>query len=127
MEPAPSNPEPGMAWWFGHGMTGVAGVLALVASIAGAVHGIPKLLAVALAVLGGLFLVLTWKSLRERNRAAWAFLVSLSLMTAVSGLFGAPKLRNAAEIPLGAALLVPVLMTFTTIALASIRRHFRDR
>ncbi|MGE0870522.1 MAG: hypothetical protein AB7P03_18300 [Kofleriaceae bacterium] len=126
MEPVPTKPAPGMTWWIGHGMTAIAGVAALVASIAGSVHGIPKLLGVSLAILGGLFLVLTWASMRHKSRAAWAFLVSLSLMTAVSGLFGAPKLRTEAGIPLAAALLVPAIMVCTTIVLANIRRHFRN-
>lgn len=71
-------------------------------------------LAVALMIFGVVETVVSYFSLR-RLRAAWAFALSVNGTAFVSTLFGAPKIRDAAEISIGGAL-VPCVV-FGVLAL----------
>jgi hypothetical protein len=111
-------------WWFAHAVAGIAGVVSLVASVAAMSVGLPILMTAALAGTGAMFLVMGWHSL-HRSRSAWAFLFSLTLITAVAGVFGAPKLRDTAGVSLWTAMMVPGLLACVAVALGLCRDQFR--
>lgn len=74
---------------------------------------LPGALQVGLILIGGVQLCCAYYALRGA-RAAWSFALSLNGTAFVVFLFGAPKLRDAAEVPIGAAL-APALI-FATIS-----------
>ena len=112
-------------WLFAHGLAALAGICAVAATIAAATIGLPGSLTIVLAISAVMFVALTWHSMKG-SRPAWAFLLSLSLVTALGGVFGAPKLRDTADINLWTAMIVPGLMLCCTIALAVCRDQFRN-
>ncbi|RMH36834.1 MAG: hypothetical protein D6689_21740 [Deltaproteobacteria bacterium] len=78
----------------------------------------PIVFRVAVAATAVTQLGLAWASLRGR-RAGWAFFVSLQGTLAVVTLFGAPKLRDAFDVPLAVAL-VPAALFGVGCALAAL-------
>ena len=100
----------------GHGLAAVLGILALVAAVFSFRAGIQITLTVALAVSGVLLPSLAWLS-ANRSRAAWSFLLSLSVVLSIMTLFGAPKVRTLVGIPMMVALVVPLAFLFVLFAL----------
>lgn len=94
--------------WIGHVVTALLGITALVAAVFSYRAGIQITLTVSLAVAGALLPLLSWLSMR-RSRAAWSFLISMSVVLGIMTLFGAPKVRTLLEINIGVALIFPVL------------------
>jgi uncharacterized membrane protein YfcA len=104
-------------------LLGLGNVVAGVASIA---KSMPPVLATTLLLAGVLMPVLSWYSHRRR-RAAWAFLVSICGVFAVTYLFCAPRLAHAMSINLELALIVPTLYAVAASALISLRGDYLER
>lgn len=94
----------------GFGMAGLG--VYLIASGASAMP-----LNVALLLLGSTNAALGYLALR-RNRVAWSFALSLNGTLAVVFLFGAPKIRDAASLALGLAVMPAFVYALTTTLLA---------
>lgn len=85
----------------------------------------PFLIAVFQAAVGALFLRLTWVSWKQRDRAAWAFLLSLAGVLTVMLLFGAPQIRKAMDVPrLWYVMILPALMAATAVGLSRDRGSY---
>ncbi|HVK82477.1 MAG TPA: hypothetical protein VM513_00150 [Kofleriaceae bacterium] len=110
----------------GHALSAIAGLGAIVGGVATATAGVNVVLPITLFIGGALFLVLTWQSL-ERSRPAWAFLIAMCSVFGVVMLFGATKVRNHTGVGLYYALIVPGLLQVATVALALLRREYRER
>ena len=113
--------------WIAHGIAALAGLAALIASVAAFNKGITVVFPTTLAVLGVLFPVLVWKSVHERSRAAWSFLLALCAVLGLVLVLGSTKIRGALDIGLWTALIIPGLLTVATFGLAMLRADYRDR
>jgi threonine/homoserine efflux transporter RhtA len=65
-------------------------------------------LGIAVLILGFLETVLAWYAVK-RSRPAWAFALSVNGTSLLVFLFGAPKVRDASGLPIGVALIPPVV------------------
>ncbi len=74
---------------------------------------LPLALMAGLILIGGVQICCAYYSLR-RVRAAWAFALSVNGTAFVIFLFGAPKLRDAASIPIAAALVPAIAFALIT-------------
>jgi hypothetical protein len=110
----------------GHALSAIAGIGAIAGGIATGRADINLVLPIALFITGGLFLLLTWQSL-ERSRPAWAFLIALCSVFGVIMLFGSTKVRNHTGFGLYYALIIPGMLEVATVALALLRREYRER
>lgn len=85
----------------------------------------PPLVAVFQLAIGGLLLRLAYASWRQKDRGAWAFLLSLSAVLAGATLFGAPRIKAAMAAPgLWWVLIIPFLFTAQGIAFYTSRRDY---
>ena len=89
------------------------------------VSAMPGVLGVAVMIAGFLDALVGWYTLK-RVRVAWAFACSLNGTAFIVFLFGAPKVRDAAEIPIGGALLPAFLFGVLTLLLALGSEEFRQ-
>lgn len=80
-------------------------------------------LKVALLLVGGAHALLGVLALQQ-NRVAWSFALSVNGTLAVVFLFGAPKVRDAAEINLGLAIAPAFIFGIATMLLALSGRAF---
>lgn len=113
--------------WVGHIISGALGLASLVGAVASIRAGMPLALSVSLIVIGLIYPALVVLSLAFQSRAAWAFLSALCWVLGVVMLFGAPKIRNQIDIGLWTAMIIPGMLTVGGIALAMVRREYRDR
>lgn len=74
---------------------------------------LPGALQVSLVLIGVIQVVCGWQAIK-RSRAAWAFALSINGTAFIVFLFGAPKLRDAAEISIGLALLPAIIFAMVT-------------
>jgi hypothetical protein len=109
----------------GHALAGAFGLAAIVAGVAAVTRDMHPVLPGALIVAGVLLAVLVWRSL-EKSRAAWSFLIGMTATLAAVLLFGSTKLRNVFDIGLWTALIIPGLLTVTTVALTMVRDDYRE-
>ena len=116
---AESGTELDAAGWIAHGITAALGVLGMIAAYFAERSGIQSTLTVALIVGGGLLIALSYLSAMTRSRAAWSFVVSLSIVLAIMTLFGAPKIRTLVGINLGLALVIPALFLVAAVMLST--------
>jgi hypothetical protein len=102
---APVRPSPSATTKAGVVLGGLTGVGFAVLGVYLLATGsdFPAAMSVGLLLVAAIQIVCGVYSLR-RVRAAWAFALSLNGTAFVVFLFGAPKLRDAASIPIGAAL-----------------------
>lgn len=100
-----------------HALAGLIGVTALVGAAGAASKDFHPVLPIALGVLGGLILVLLYFSIATRSRPAWAFLVATCAVGALVTLFGATKIRNATDVSLYHALILPGILAVVTVML----------
>jgi hypothetical protein len=107
--------------WIGHAVPALLGLLALVGAFFSYESGIQPTLTVSLIVAGTMLPVLAWFSL-QRSRAAWSFLVALSIVLGIMTLFGAPKVRTLVGIHMALALVIPGLFALAAFAL-SVQSH----
>ena len=77
----------------------------------------PVPLAIALTVIGALEAITGWFALHVQ-RVAWAFACSLNGVMAVVLLFGAPRVRDLAEVNIGLALLPMFVFGVVTLLYA---------
>jgi hypothetical protein len=107
VEPAGSS-DLDAAGWIAHAIPAALGVAALIAAVFSQRAGIQSTLMVSLLVGGGLLIALSYFSVM-RSRAAWSFVISLSVVLAIMTLFGAPKIRTLVGIHMAVALVIPLL------------------
>jgi hypothetical protein len=109
----------------GHGVAVLIGALALVAGVAAIAKGLPAAMGVTLFVVGGLLVGMTPLSWAG-SRAPWSLIVAiLAVFTAVT-LFGAPTIHKEVGIPLGIALILPLVQIIGVIALATTHERYRE-
>ena len=117
-----SNPEMRVA-------AHVIGVLAGGTLIAGGVQamrvGMPSVLGVTMLLVGTTLAALTTISWDRWSRVAWSFMFSIEVVMAIVTLFGSPKVRNILHIPLGAAMVIPIVLIGGVIALSLIADDYR--
>lgn len=109
----------------GHLLALLLGALHLLAGVAAFWHEL-RVLGMTLIVAGLLMPVLAWYSYR-RSRPAWAFLVAICGVFAVAEFFGAPKIRDAADVGLWIAMILPGLNVVAASALVTIRGEYVER
>jgi len=83
-------------------------------------------LPIALGVLGALILVLVFLSFVSHSRAAWSFLISACAVGALVTLFGATKVRNAVDLNLYYALILPGILVVTTVMLIALADDYAE-
>jgi len=110
--------------WTGHGIPAALGIAALIASLFSYLNEIQVTLTISLLVVGALLPVLAWFSL-HRSRAAWSFLISLSIVLGIMTLFGAPKVRTLVGIHMGVALVIPALFAVAAFALSAQSHRYK--
>jgi hypothetical protein len=110
---------------FGHITAVLLGVLSIIAGFTALTKPLPATLGVTLLVLGVLLPVLAWKSL-QHSRTAWSFLISTVAVLATVMFFGAPKIAHVLGINLVASLAFPAVQIACVIALAGLRREYRN-
>jgi hypothetical protein len=110
----------------GHVLAALIGVASLVLSAFAFTSSLPRVLPATLFLLGVLMPVLAWLSLARKSRAAWAFLLAMTVVYATVLFFGSPKVRSLLDIGLWSALIVPGLLVVSTVALALVRREYRE-
>jgi intracellular septation protein A len=104
--------------WVGHGIPAALGIAALIASFFAYQSHIQITLTISLIITGAMLPLLSWLSI-NRSRAAWSFLISLSVVLGIMTLFGAPKIRTLIGIHMAVALVIPGLFALATVALAA--------
>jgi hypothetical protein len=108
----------------GHLIPTVFGIGYVLAAVVEFRLSAPRVLCVAMLVLGGVMLVLTWRSYRLRSRPAWGFLVAICGVCAAAQLFGAPKTGHALDINIWTALIVFGLFVVADFALVWLRSQY---
>lgn len=109
-----------------HGLAGLVGVAALAGSIAAGAKDYHPVLPISLGLLGALMLGLIYLSVTLRSRAAWAFLVATCAVGGLVTLFGATKIRNATDISLYYALILPGILVVATVMLINIAGDYAE-
>ena len=110
--------------WIGHGLPAAAGIASLVAAVGAWRSDMQATLVISLIVIGVLLPALAWFSW-GRNRAAWSFLIALSIVLGIMTLFGAPKVRNLVGIPLAAALVIPAAFGVAAFCLSALGHRYK--
>jgi hypothetical protein len=84
----------------------------------------PVLVGIFQAAIGALMLRLSYASYKK-DRAAWAFLLSLAGVLAIALLFGAPRIRDAMNVPrLWFVMLIPAVMSAVAVGLYGARKDY---
>ena len=113
----------------GHGLAAAYGVALLIAGAKIlATSPMPPLVGILLLGIGGLMLALAWASWKKLDRAAWAFLFSLSGALTIVMFFGTPRIRatlaNPDVPPLFNVLVLPAVMAAIAVACYRMRRTY---
>jgi hypothetical protein len=109
----------------GHAMAVVIGAASFVAGITALVKSMPGTMGITLIIVGILLPVLahfSWKF----SRAAWSLMISTLCVFAAVTFFGAPKIAAVLGIGLTLATLIPIVQVVAVIALAELRREYRE-
>lgn len=109
----------------GHALAAAFGIGAIVAGVAAISRNMHPVLPAALIAAGIMLDILVWRSF-ERSRVAWAFLIGMTATLAAVLLFGSTKVRSVFDVGLWTALIIPGLLTVTTVALAMVRDDYRE-
>jgi len=112
--------------WIGHIVPAGLGCMALIAAFFAQRSHIQPTLTVSLVVVGALLVGLAYASSVLRSRAAWSFLISLSIVLGVMTLFGAPKIRTLVGIPMGLALVIPLAFLAIVTMLGSMGHRYKN-
>ncbi|HUS30762.1 MAG TPA: hypothetical protein VMZ53_19765 [Kofleriaceae bacterium] len=115
--PAPQRPANAEARIAGHAIGVLAGVASLIGGVQALTHHMPPVLGVTMLLMSALLLALTALSFQHYSRIAWSFLSAILVVMALVTLFGSPKVRNLVHIPLGAAMVIPLVLIVGVIAL----------
>lgn len=108
----------------GHALVVALGAAALVAGYESFSHALPAVMTAVLFAVGLLLPTLAHFSWR-RSRAAWAYLLSLTIVFGIVTFFGAPKVRNALDVGFWTAMIVPGVLFVTVMALSMVRTEYR--
>ena len=111
--------------WIGHIVPAVLGFGALISAFFAQRTHIQITLTVTLVVVGALLIGLSYASSILRSRAAWSFLISVSIVLGVMTLFGAPKIRTLVGIPMGLALVIPLAFLAVVTMLGAIGHRYK--
>ena len=106
------------------GGTLVAAGVAVVGAVESYLAGLPSVLAVALLGIAVILFALGWSAARNRDRAAWAFLATLSWVLVIFTFFGAPLVRTRAGIDLWPVMLVPALFVIIAVGLYRLKPDY---
>jgi hypothetical protein len=109
----------------GHAMAVVIGAASFVAGITALVKSLPGTMGITLIIVGLLLPVLAHFSWRF-SRAAWSLMISTLCVFAAVTFFGAPKIAAVLGIGLTLATLIPIVQVVAVIALAELRREYRE-
>jgi hypothetical protein len=109
----------------GHFIGALAGAASLVGGAEALVHSMPPVLGVTMLIIGGALIALALFSFQSYSRIAWSFLNAIMVVMALVTLFGSPKVRTILNIPLGAALGIPVVLVLGVIALSLVADDYR--
>jgi hypothetical protein len=109
----------------GHAMAVVIGAASFVAGITALVKSLPGTMGITLIIVGILLPVLAHFSWRF-SRAAWSLMISTLCVFAAVTFFGAPKIAAVLGIGLTLATLIPIVQVVAVIALAELRREYRE-
>ena len=96
----------------------------MVGAVESYLAGLPSVLAVALLGIAVILFALGWSAARNRDRAAWAFLATLSWVLAIFTSFGAPLVRTRAGIDLWPVMLVPALFVIIAVGLYRLKPDY---
>jgi hypothetical protein len=109
-----------------HGLAVAFGAVFLGSGVLILMRGqMPALVGVFQGSIGALMLRLAWSSYKQKDRAAWAFLLSLSAVLAGATFFGAPRIKGAMDAPsLWFVLLIPFLLVAQAVALYRSRNEY---
>ena len=125
MTEAPRLHKPHEVAVAGHVMAVVIGAASFVAGIAALVKSLPGTMGVTLMIIGVMLPVLAHFSWRF-SRAAWSLMISTLCVFAAVTFFGAPKVAATLHIGLTVSLVIPIVLIVAVIALADLRREYRD-
>jgi cytochrome c oxidase subunit IV len=109
-----------------HGLAAAVGLMAILGAVGAGAKNYHVVLPIALGLLGALILVLIYFSLATKSRAAWSFLVSTCAVGALITLFGATKIRNATDVSLYYALILPGILVVATVMLINIADDYAE-
>ena len=109
-----------------HGLAGLVGIIALVGAAGAAAKDFHPVLPIALGLLGALILVLIFFSLSWKSRPAWSFLIATCAVGALVTLFGATKIRNATDVSLYYALILPGVLAVATVMLIALGDDYAE-
>lgn len=109
----------------GHGIPALAVLASFAAGIAAARADYHPVLPASLIVIAVVLVELIRSSLKG-SRAGWAFLASMCGVLATVTLFGSTKVRNALDIGLWHAMLIPGVLAGATAALILASDRYRD-
>lgn len=108
----------------GHALVVALGIAALIAGYESFAHALPAVMTAVLFAVGLLMPTLAHFSWRH-SRAAWSYLLSLTIVFGIVTFFGAPKVRNALDVGFWTAMIVPGVLFVTVMALAMVRTEYR--
>ena len=109
----------------GHVMAAVIGAASFVAGITALAKSLPGVMGVTLIIVGALLPVLSHFSWRF-SRPAWSLMISTLCVFAAVTFFGAPKIAAVLHTGLTLALVIPIVQVIAVIALADLRREYRE-
>ena len=109
----------------GHAMAVVIGAASFVAGITALVKGLPGTMGVTMIIVGLMLPILAHFSWRF-SRAAWSLMISTLCVFAAVTFFGAPKIAAVLGTGLTLALVIPIVQVIAVIALADLRREYRE-
>jgi hypothetical protein len=109
-----------------HGLAGLVGVTALLGAYPAAAKDFHVVLPVALGLLGLLIIVLIYFSLTYKSRGAWSFLTATCAVGGLVTLFGATKIRNATDVSLYYALILPGVLVVATVMLMNLADDYAE-
>jgi len=109
-----------------HGLAAAFGLAYIASAVTMVLRtNMPPLVAIFQATIGGLLLRLAYASWKQKDRGAWAFLVSMSAVLAGATLFGAPRIKAAMMAPgIWWVLIIPFLFLAQGIAFYTARRDY---
>lgn len=100
-----------------HGLAALVGLVALVGAVMTGARDFHVVLPAALGILGAVMLTLIYFSFSLKSRAAWSFLTATCCVGGLVTLFGATKIRNATDMNLFYALLLPGILVVASVML----------
>ena len=109
----------------GHLIGAAAGVASFGGGAMALMHDMPPVLGVTMLIIGAALAVLALFSFQNYSRMAWSFLNAIMVVMGLVTLFGAPKVRSILGIPLGAALIIPVVLVLGVVALSLVAQDYR--